>query len=100
MPFTGPENVLRIIPAVPWKHIYNSQLERVLAEKRTLIKKVTILPIIGCILSVVNKVIINCTSLPRPADSNDIVIIKLKWKTAYLGHILFKPVLPSFVKDF
>ena len=58
------------------------------------------MPIIGCILSVVNKVIIIYTSLPRPADSNDIVIIKLKWKTAYLGDILFKPVLPSFVKDF
>ena len=100
LPFAGPENVLRIIPAVPWKRTYNSQLERVLVEKRTLIKKVTMMPIIGCILSVVNKVIIICTSLPRPADSNDIVIIKLKWKTAYLGHILFKPVLPSFVKDF
>ena len=96
----GPENVLRIISSVLWKRTYNSHFERVLVEKRTLIKKVTIMPIIGCILSVVNKVIINCTSLPRPADRNDIVIIKLKWKTAYLGHILFKPVLSSFVKDF
>ena len=78
MPFTRPENVLRIVSAVPWKRTYNSQLERVLVEKRTLIKKVTIMPIIGCILSVVNKVIINCTSLPQPADRNDIVIIKLK----------------------
>ena len=54
----------------------------------------------GCILSVVIKVSINCTSLPRPAVSNDIVIIKLKWKAAYLGHILFTPVLAIFVKDF
>ena len=52
----------------------------------------------GCILSVVIKVSINCTSLPRPTDNN--AIIKLKWKAAYLGHILFKPVLASFVKDF
>ena len=57
------------------------------------------MPMMGCILSVVIKVSINCTSLLRPADSNDIVI-KLKWKAAYLGHILFKPVLASFVKDF
>lgn len=56
------------------------------------------MPMMGCILSVVIKVSINCTSLPRPADNN--VIIKLKWKAAYLGHILFKPVLASFVKDF
>ena len=67
---------------------------------RTLIKKETIMSMMGCILSVVIKVSINCASLPRLAVSNDIVIIKLKWKAAYLGQILFTPVLAIFVKDF
>ena len=58
------------------------------------------MPMMGCILSVAMKVSINCTWLSRPAESNDIAIIKLKWKTAYFDQILFKPVLPSFVKDF
>ena len=58
------------------------------------------MPMMGCILSVAIKVSINWTPLPRPADSNDIVIIKLKWKIAYFDHILFRPVLPIFVKDF
>ena len=32
--------------------------------------------------------------LPRSADSNGLVYIKLKWKLEYHGHVLFEPVRP------
>ena len=34
----------------------------------------------------------NCDSLPRPAGSNGVIIVKPKRKAAYLGHVLFEPV--------
>ena len=37
--------------------------------------------------------------LPRPADSNGLVIIKLKCKLEYHGHVLFGPVTPVFLKS-
>ena len=39
-------------------------------------------------------------SLPRPADSNDLLIVKLKRKVEYRSHVLFEPVRPVFVKRF
>ena len=39
----------------------------------------------------------NCNSLPRPADSNGAIIVKLKRKAAYRGHVLFEPVRPRLV---
>ena len=37
--------------------------------------------------------------LPRAADSNGIVIVKLKRKLEYLGHMYFEPVRPQFIFD-
>ena len=38
-------------------------------------------------------------TLPRPADSNGLVIIKLKCKLEYHGHVLFEPVRPVFLES-
>ena len=37
--------------------------------------------------------------LLKPADSNGLVIIKLKRKLEYNGHVLFEPVRPVFLKS-
>ena len=47
-----------------------------------------------------NEVYDNCKSLPRPADSNSLLIIKLKCKAEYHTHVLFEPVRPLFVESF
>ena len=39
----------------------------------------------------------NCDSLPRSADSNGVIIVKLKKKAAYRGHVLFEPVRPRLI---
>ena len=48
----------------------------------------------------IDKVGINCNSLSRPADSNDIVIVTLKKKAVYCSHALFEPGRPSFIRNF
>ena len=41
----------------------------------------------------------NCNSLPTPADSNGVIIVKLKRKAAYRGHVLFEPVRPRLIES-
>ena len=38
-------------------------------------------------------------TLPRPADGNGLVIVKLKCKLEYQCHVLFEPVRPVFLKS-
>ena len=38
--------------------------------------------------------------LPRPADSNGLVIVKLKRKLEYKGHAVFQAVRPDIVMQF
>ena len=38
-----------------------------------------------------------CKTLPRPADSNGIVIVKLKRNLQYRGHVYFESVTPNFI---
>ena len=39
-------------------------------------------------------------TVPRPADSNGMIVVKLKRKVEYRTHVLFEPVRPSFVESF
>ena len=40
----------------------------------------------------ISKIDINFKSPPRNADSNGIIVVKLKRKVEYRGHVLFEPV--------
>ena len=42
----------------------------------------------------------NCTTLPRPAHSNGVLIAKLKRKLEYKSHIIFEAVRPALVVQF
>ena len=46
------------------------------------------------------EVDVNCSMLPRPAGSNGLIIVKLKWKLAYKGHVVFEAVRPDVVIQF
>ena len=39
----------------------------------------------------------NC--LPRPPDSNGIILVKLKRKIAFRGHVFFESVQPNFIEN-
>ena len=64
-----------------------NRLERLLPSKRILFKKVTVTPkgkslkMKGSICNIpVAEVNVNCNIFPRPADSNGLLIVKLKSK--------------------
>ena len=41
----------------------------------------------------------NCNILPRPADSNGLIIVKVKRKVQYKSNVLFESVRPQFLKS-
>ena len=43
------------------------------------------------------EVDVNCNILPRPADSNGLIIVKLKHKLEYKGHLVFEVIRPDVV---
>ena len=48
----------------------------------------------------VSEVDVNFNMLPRPADSNGLIIVKLKQKLEYKGHVVFEAVRPDLVIQF
>ena len=70
-------------------------------------KKVTVMPkgkslkIKSSICNIpASKVDVNCNMLPRPADSNGLIIVMLKRKLEYKGHVVFEAVRPDVVIQF
>ena len=82
-----------------------NRLKRVLISKRILFKKVTIMPkgnfpeLKGSICNVPIDTVDISDLLPRGADSNDLVVIKLKRKLAYRSHVYFEPVRPELLNQ-
>ena len=82
------------------------RLERVLVAKTIFFKKVTVMPkgqspnAKGSICNIpISEIDNNCNFLLRPADSNGVIIVKLKRKAAYRGHVLFHPVRPRLIES-
>ena len=83
------------------------RLERLLVSRRILFKKVTVMPkgkslkIKGSICNIiVSEVDINCNMLPRSADNNGVIIVKLKLKLEYKGHVVFGAVRSDVLIQF
>ena len=80
-----------------------NRLERVLVAKRILFKKVVIMPkgnspkMKGAICNVPVDAEDVCNILPRPACSNGLLVLKLKRKLMYRGHVYFEPVRPHIL---
>ena len=51
----------------------------------------------GALCNVPVDVVDVCKTLPRPADSNGIVIVKLKRKLEYRGHVYFEFLRSNFI---
>ena len=78
------------------------KLGRVLIAKRILFKKITVLfrgkmETTGTICNVPVDDIDIINLFPRTADSTGLVIVKLKRKLEYGGHVLFEPFMPAFL---
>ena len=99
--FTQQEHICRTCSL--WNKILN-RLERLLIFRRLLFKKVTIMPK-GCFPKLKGK-IRNITVetndianvLPRGADSNGLIFVKINQKLSYRGHVYLEPVSPGAVQ--
>ena len=84
-----------------------NRLEKLLGSRRILFGKITVMPqgkSLKMKCSICNipvaEVDVNCNALPRPADSNGLLIIKLKHKLEYKSHAIFEAVRPALVVQF
>ena len=82
------------------------RLERILVCQRILFKKVLIMhgkgefsKIKGGICNVPMETSNICKVLPRPTDSNGLILVKLKRHLKYRGHVIFEPVRPTVVHE-
>ena len=97
-------NKLEVFNLPPRLKVVN-RLERVLVAKRILFKKVIIMPkgkapkMKGAICNVPIEVENTCDTLPRPVHSNGLLLLKLKRKLMYRGHVYFEPVRPQLISD-
>ena len=80
------------------------KLERILVSQRILFKKIVIMhgkgefsKIKGSICNIPVEAGGVCKVLPRAADSNGLIIVKLKRDLKYRGHVYFEPVRPLAV---
>ena len=81
-----------------------NRLERVIIAKRILFSKIITMPkgqfrkIKGAICNVPIEADTICNILPRGIDSNGLILLKLKRKLCYRGHVLFESVRPDIVQ--
>ena len=79
------------------------RLDIVLITRRLLFKKIGITSkgqspkLKGTLCNVPVDVVDVCRTLPRPADINGIVIVKLKRKLQCRGYVYFESVRPNFI---
>ena len=81
-----------------------SKLEQILVAKRIVFEKIVTMPkgqqrkIKGAICNVPVKCDQTCNILPRPPDRSGIVMLKLKRKPQFKGHVYFEAVRPAFIQ--
>ena len=97
---------------IPCQSIFNKlprdlrnvrRLERVLISRRILFKKIAFMPkgqspkLKGAFCNIPIKMINVSDVFSRQADNNGIVLVKLKRKLEYRGHVYFVGVRPEFI---
>ena len=82
-----------------------NRLEKTLISKRIIFKKITIMPpkgqqpkIRGAVCNIPIQVDTVLDNLSRPADSDGVVLVKLKRKLEFKGHAYFESVRLHFVE--
>ena len=79
------------------------KLEQILIAQRIVFEKIVVMPkgqqrkIKGAICNVPVECSQTCNVLPRPPDRSGIILLKLKRKLKFRGHVYFQAVRPQFV---
>ena len=81
------------------------KLEQILIAQRIVFEKIIIMPkgqqrkIKGAICNVPVECDETCKVLPRPPERSGIIMLKLKRKLEFRGHVYFQAVRPQFILD-
>ena len=79
------------------------KLEQILIAQRIIFEKVIVMPkgpqrkIKGAISNAPVNCDQTCKILPRPPERSSIILLKLKRKLQFRGHVYFQPVRPEFI---
>ena len=93
-----------IIEKIPKELDCLNTLELVLISKRLAFKKLVIMPkgqtpkMHGSIVNVPVNVSETCNHLPREGNCEEVILVKLKRKLSFKGHVYFEPVRPQRVR--
>ena len=88
---------------VPRELAILEKLEQILVSQRIVFQKIVVMPkgqqrkIRGAICNVPVSCEETCQVLPRPPDSSGIIMLKLKRKLQFRGHVYFQAVRPEVV---
>lgn len=80
------------------------KLEHILIAQRIVFEKIVIMPkgqqrkIKGSICNVPVQCDKTCNVLPRPPERSGIIMLKLKRKLQFRGHVYFQAVRPAFIQ--
>ena len=91
---------------IPWQVVCNMFEVCILVARRLMFKKISIMSKVqspklkGTLRNIPIDVVDACKILPCLVDSNDIIIVKLKRKLQYRGHIYFESARPNFILRF
>lgn len=92
-----------LIDEIPPELAALEKLEQVLIAQRIVFEKIVIMPkgqqrkIKGAICNVPVECDQTCTILPRPPERSGIIMLKLKRKLEFKGHVYFQAVRPEFI---
>ena len=81
------------------------KLEQILIAQRIVFQKIIIMPkgqqrkVKGAICNVPVECDETCKVLPRPPERSGIIMLKLKHKLEFRGHVYFQAVCPQFILD-
>ena len=106
MPYQAVANKL-FVENLPKQYQDINRLERLLASRRIIFKKVIVkskagksMKMKGSICNIpVIEADVNCNTLPRPADSNGLLIVKLKRKLEYKCLVYLKQLDQHYLSN-
>ena len=81
------------------------KLEQILIAQRTVPEKIVVMPkgqqkkVLGAICNVPVNCDQTCKVLPRPPERSSIIMLKLKRKLEFRGHVYFQAVRPQLVEN-
>ena len=81
------------------------KLEQILVAQRIVFEKIIVMPkgqqrkVKGAICNVTVECDETCKILPRPPERSGIIMLKLKRKLEFRGHVYFQAVRPQFILD-